>query len=92
MVEIEKPRISCFDSAENISYLLGNSYYFIARGTSFQYLINLYNHIFSCTRNGVTMAVPYMVMGILINKYAKTKERRNYYILVLPLILVAMIS
>ena len=72
--------------------LLGNSYYFIARGTSFQYLINLYNHIFSCTRNGVTMAVPYMVMGILINKYAKTKERRNYYILVLPLILVAMIS
>ena len=70
--------------------LLGNSYYFIARGTSFQYLINLYNHIFSCTRNGVTMAVPYMVMGILLNKYKKTQERKNYYILALPIILVAM--
>ena len=46
--------------------LLGNSYYFIARGTSFQYLIDLYNHIFSCTRNGVAMAVPYMIMGILL--------------------------
>lgn len=72
--------------------LLGNSYYFIARGRSFQYLIDLYNHIFSCTRNGVAMAAPYMVMGILLNKYKKKQERRNYYILALPLILVIMIS
>ena len=71
---------------------MGNSYYFIARGTSFQYLIDLYNHIFSCTRNGVAMAVPYMVMGILLNKYKKKQERRNYYILALLLILVIMIS
>ena len=38
------------------------------------------------------MAVPYMVMGILLNKYKKTQERKNYYILALPLILVFMIS
>ena len=38
------------------------------------------------------MAVPYMVMGILLNKYKKTLERKNYYILALPLILVFMIS
>ena len=70
--------------------LSGNSYYFIARGTRLQYLIALYNHIFSCTRNGVTMAVPYMVVGILLNKHKKTQERKNYYILALPIILVAM--
>ncbi|MBL4931154.1 acyltransferase family protein [Clostridium paridis] len=49
--------------------LLGDTYYGLIEGTAIQNIVNGYNSIFVHTRNGVCFGVPFLTIGILINKY-----------------------
>lgn len=49
--------------------LMGDSYYGLIKDTPFIHIINGYNFIFDNTRNGITFGVPFITIGVLINKY-----------------------
>ncbi|MBK1810470.1 acyltransferase family protein [Clostridium sp. YIM B02505] len=49
--------------------LLGDSYNGFITGTPLESIVNAYNSIFVYTRNGICFGVPFITLGILINKY-----------------------
>ena len=54
--------------------LMGDSYYGLIQNTPFLSLINIYEYFFNTTRNGITFAVPFLTLGVLINKYKIHKK------------------
>lgn len=57
--------------------LMGDTYMGIIENTSLINLVDGYNFIFDCTRNGIAFAVPFLTMGVLINKYELNKKIKN---------------
>lgn len=54
--------------------LMGDSYYGLIVNTPFIHIIDGYDVIFDNTRNGITFGIPFITIGVLINKY-KLNER-----------------
>jgi surface polysaccharide O-acyltransferase-like enzyme/uncharacterized protein YbaP (TraB family) len=50
--------------------LLGDSYNGLITGTPIENIVNAYNSVFVYTRNGICFGVPFITLGILINKYS----------------------
>lgn len=68
--------------------LLGDSYIFIIENTKLIQLVNIYNIIFLSTRNGFCMAVPFITMGIFINRWKLCKLLKQTIIIPLSLIMI----
>ena len=49
--------------------LMGDSYYGLIVNTPLINIVNGYNVIFDNTRNGITFGIPFITLGVLINKY-----------------------
>ncbi|GKU26443.1 acyltransferase family protein [Clostridium folliculivorans] len=59
--------------------LLGDSYNGLITGTPLESIVEAYNSIFVYTRNGICFGVPFITLGVLINKYSlnnKVKKTR----------------
>lgn len=54
--------------------LMGDSYYGLIINTPFIHIIDAYDSIFDNTRNGFTFGIPFLTIGVIINKY-KLNER-----------------
>ena len=68
--------------------MLGNSYNGIVHNTKFQQLINIYNIIFTNSKNGLCMGVIFISLGIFINKYNINKKlQRNNLLLVISILI-----
>ncbi len=64
--------------------LLGNSYYFVIKGTVFQKVMDMYTNIFITTRNGIFVGFPLFTLGICIaqkEEWIKTIAKPKLYIL-----------
>ncbi|ERK30892.1 acyltransferase family protein [Clostridium intestinale] len=49
--------------------LIGDSYYGLVVGTPLEKLVEMYSAIFVNTRNGLCFGLPFLTLGVLINKY-----------------------
>lgn len=49
--------------------LIGDSYYGLVVGTPLEKLVDLYSSVFVYTRNGLCFGLPFLTLGVLINKY-----------------------
>ena len=68
--------------------MLGNSYNGIVHNTKFQQLVNIYNIIFTNSKNGLCMGVIFISLGIFINKYNINKKlQRNNLLLVISILI-----
>lgn len=49
--------------------LIGDSYYGLVVGTPLENLVEMYSAVFVYTRNGLCFGLPFLTLGVLINKY-----------------------
>lgn len=49
--------------------LIGDSYYGLVVGTPLEKLVEMYSAIFVNTRNGLCFGLPFLILGVLINKH-----------------------
>lgn len=49
--------------------LIGDSYYGLVVGTPLEKLVEMYSAVFVYTRNGLCFGLPFLTLGVLINKY-----------------------
>lgn len=54
--------------------VMGDSYYGLIKDTALVNIVNCYNIIFDNTRNGITIGVPFLTIGALINKYSLNEK------------------
>jgi hypothetical protein len=57
--------------------LMGDSYQNLIINTPLMKIVDIYNLVFDLTRNGVCIGVPFIAIGVLINKF-NLKERVNH--------------
>lgn len=63
--------------------LIGDSYYGLIVGTPLENIVDIYSNIFVNTRNGLCFGVPFITIGILINKYNLSDKIKSLKILTL---------
>lgn len=71
--------------------VIGQGYFNVFEGQLIMKCIDGYNVIFDRIRNGFAFGIPYMTMGVVINKYKlNEKVKRPYLILLIAIILYAI--
>ncbi len=61
--------------------VLGDSWYGLIKNTPFVSVINGYEYFFNTTRNGITFGVPFLTLGVLINKYNVNEKVKKTLVL-----------
>lgn len=72
--------------------LLGDSYFFIIKDTKLIQLVNIYNIIFLTTRNGFCMAVPFITIGVCINRWNLYNVLKKRIKIIIPLGLIMVLE
>lgn len=70
-------QLICLSTALFLIGLMGDSYYGLVENTPLINVVNAYDIIFDTTRNGITFGVPYLTIGVLINKYSLNEKIKN---------------
>lgn len=72
--------------------LLGDSYFFIIEDTKLIQLVNIYNIIFLSTRNGFCIAVPFITIGVCINRWSLYNLLKKRLKIIVPLSLIMVLE
>ena len=72
--------------------LLGDSYFFIIKDTKLIQLVNIYNIIFLSTRNGFCMAVPFITIGVCLNRWSLYNVLKKRIKIIIPLGLIMVLE
>ncbi|MBL4931153.1 acyltransferase family protein [Clostridium paridis] len=63
--------------------LLGDTYYGFILGTPFEKIVSAYNSVFVRTRNGLCFGVPFITLGVIINKYKLNEKIKKAAVFIL---------
>lgn len=72
--------------------LFGDSYYGLVCNTPLYYIIRVYNIIWGTTRNGICFAMPFLMIGILLNKYNLVNKCKEIKVYIIPSFLILSIE